>query len=468
MFHVKHFKIEWEEYIDMNNKLKSIAAVCAAAICLSSCGNIGGEQKAKQLTQYSTYKTGVTTTTVTGEKAALVITGAVTTIKTTASCNKITFDNGAVLFANAQGTYTIINSNNEELSTLDITDDNGEVLTITNKNYHITLSKNGKEVNSFSYKGTRIIIKDNEVFYAGTKVEYFDQSFHSFNVTENISIECISQGKFEIRKNGKKIAKAKVKDINGAEYELEAVEKGMEITNSNNELMESIVVGTNYISVSGDKVIINGKTMEAPHSADIVPAQTTTTTVSTTTKATTKKTTSETTTTAKKETEPQTTTTTTEAYIPEPEQPSEPDSSTNMMNRNISAETSELLGYVNEVRRQYGLNELSGLELLDSAAAVRAGEIAQEYSHNRPDGTGYDTVFEEVGLPEWYSVAENIATGMNCMTGVKEVFDQWMQSEGHRENILNPNVRYMAVAKNSYMDGENEMIYWDQLFYSDV
>lgn len=146
---------------------------------------------------------------------------------------------------------------------LDITDDNGEVLTITNKNYHITLSKNGKEVNSFSYKGTRIIIKDNEVFYAGTKVEYFDQSFHSFNVTENISIECISQGKFEIRKNGKKIAKAKVKDINGAEYELEAVEKGMEITNSNNELMESIVVGTNYISVSGDKVIINGKTMEA-------------------------------------------------------------------------------------------------------------------------------------------------------------------------------------------------------------
>lgn len=445
-------------------KIRYVAAACAAALSLTSCASLG-DSNVKQLAKYSTYKTGVTTTTVTGEKAALVITGAVTTIKTTAGCNKITFDDGAVLFANSQGYYTIVNSSNEELNSLSITDDSGEILTIVNENNTIRLLKNGKEVNSFSYKGTRIIIKDNEVFYAGTKVEYADLSFYSFAVTDSISIECVGKEKFEIRKDGKKVDKAKVKDINGAEYVLEAVEKGIEITNSNNELMESIVVGSNYISVSGSKVIINGRTMETPHSRDLIPVQTTTAT--STTKAASKSQPASTTTASETTTTVTTTTTAeTEAVIPEPEQPTEPDSQTNMTNRNISADTSELLGYVNEVRRQYGLDELSGLELLDTAASVRAEEISQEYSHTRPDGTGYDTVFEEAGLPEWYSVAENIAVGMNCMTTVKEVFDQWMQSEGHRENILNPNVKYMAVAKFSVPDGENEHTYWDQLFFS--
>jgi len=55
---------------------------------------------------------------------------------------------------------------------------------------------------------------------------------------------------------------------------------------------------------------------------------------------------------------------------PQPAEPTEPDSSTNVSNRNLSAETSEMLGYVNEVRKQYGLRELEGLELLDSAADV--------------------------------------------------------------------------------------------------
>ena len=62
-----------------------------------------------------------------------------------------------------------------------------------------------------------------------------------------------------------------------------------------------------------------------------------------------------------------------------------------MSNRNLSAETSEMLGYVNEVRKQYGLRELDGLELLDSAADVRANELLENYSHDRPDGNSYIT-----------------------------------------------------------------------------
>lgn len=152
---------------------------------------------------------------------------------------------------------------------------------------------------------------------------------------------------------------------------------------------------------------------------------------------------------------------------PQPAEPAEPDSSTNMSNRNLSAETSEMLGYVNEVRKQYGLRELEGLELLDSAADVRANELLENYSHDRPDGNSYITAIEEIDLPEWRAAAENIAYGMNSMITVKEAFDAWMDSPPHRENILNPDVRYMACAKATKSDN-GEYTYWEQLFYSDI
>lgn len=417
--------------MESNRLVKIICVVCAAGCCLSSCGSTG-EEKPKKLSSVST---GVTTTVTTNKKSAETITGSVTTIQTAATCTKIVFDGGYTLFANVQGGYTLINSSNEIVNSFEITDDNGDKLVLTCDGNTVTVTKNGKKVNSFSYKGTRIIISANEVYYANTKVTYVDESFSSFDVTDKVTIRCIAENKFEIVKDGKTVKKATVKDVNGSKYVLEAMDKGMEITNTDNELMESIVVGNNYISVSGDKVIINGKTMRPPHSADIKAV---TTTVTTTTTTATK-----------------------------PAEPTEPDSSTNMSNRNLSAETSEMLGYVNEVRKQYGLRELEGLELLDSAADVRANELLENYSHDRPDGNSYITAIEETDLPEWRAAAENIAYGMNSMTTVKEAFDAWMNSPPHRENILNPDVRYMACAKSTKSDN-GEYTYWEQLFYSDI
>lgn len=413
--------------MESNRLVKIICVVCAAGCCLSSCGSTG-EEKPKKLSSVST---GVTTTVTTNKKSAETITGSVTTIQTAATCTKIVFDGGYTLFANVHGGYTLINSSNEIVNSFEITDDNGDKLVLTCDGNTVTVTKNGKKVNSFSYKGTRIIISANEVYYANTKVTYVDESFSSFNVTDKVTIRCIAENKFEIVKDGKTVKKATVKDVNGSKYVLEAMDKGMEITNTDNELMESIVVGNNYISVSGDKVVINGKTMRPPHSADIKAVTTTVTTTTTT---------ATTTTTTSKKTEKKTQTQT---------------------------ETSEMLGYVNEVRKQYGLRELEGLELLDSAADVRANELLENYSHDRPDGNSYITAIEETDLPEWRAAAENIAYGMNSMTTVKEAFDAWMNSPPHRENILNPDVRYMACAKATKSEN-GEYTYWEQLFYSDI
>lgn len=421
--------------MESNRLVKILCVVCAAGCCLSSCGSTG-EEKPKKLSSVST---GVTTTVTTNKKSAETITGSVTTIQTAATCTKIVFDGGYTLFANVQGGYTLINSSYEIVNSFEITDDNGDKLVLTCDGNTVTVTKNGKKVNSFSYKGTRIIISANEVYYANTKVTYVDESFSSFNVTDKVTIRCIAENKFEIVKDGKTVKKATVKDVNGSKYVLEAMDKGMEITNTDNELMESIVVGNNYISVSGDKVIINGKTMRPPHSADIKAVTTTVTE-------------------PMQEEQPS---------APQPAEPAEPDSSTNMSNRDLSAETSEMLGYVNEVRKQYGLRELDGLELLDSAADVRANELLENYSHDRPDGNSYITAIEETDLPEWRAAAENIAYGMNSMTTVKEAFDAWMDSPPHRENILNPDVRYMACAKATKTEN-GEYTYWEQLFYSDI
>lgn len=421
--------------MESNRLVKILCVVCAAGCCLSSCGSTG-EEKPKKLSSVST---GVTTTVTTNKKSAETITGSVTTIQTAATCTKIVFDGGYTLFANVQGGYTLINSSNEIVNSFEITDDNGDKLILTCDGNIVTVTKNGKKVNSFSYKGTRIIISANEVYYANTKVTYVDESFSSFNVTDKVTIRCIAENKFEIVKDGKTVKKATVKDVNGSKYVLEAM----------------------------DKVVINGKTMRPPHSADIkavTTTVTTTTTTATTTTTTSKKT--------EKKTETQTETVTEpmqeeQPSAPQPAEPTEPDSSTNMSNRNLSAETSEMLGYVNEVRKQYGLRELEGLEFLDSAADVRAKELLDNYSHDRPDGNSYITAIEETDLPEWRAAAENIAYGMNSMTTVKEAFDAWMDSPPHRENILNPDVRYMACAKATKSDN-GKYTYWEQLFYSDI
>lgn len=449
----------------------NIVAACAflaLACSLSSCGDVETSSK----DDLSSVRTGVTTTTVMGEKSALKLTGSVSTVKTQAVCTKIEFDNGCVLFANSQGGYTIINDKNEVIDSMEVTDDNGDKLVINCKGGKITLMKNDSEVNSFSYKGTRIIIKDNEVYYADTKVAYADTSFCTFKIDDENTLECISDGKFAVKKNGTKTDKITVTDMNGDKFVIEAMDKGIEITNSDNELMDSIVVNGYFIRVTSDKVIINGKTMTPPGSNDI---KTVTTTTSATTVSTTKRTTTTTTVTqppqtqspvAEPEPEPELEPEP-EPEVPQPEQPSEPDSDTNVENRNISEETAEMLGYVNEVRKQYGLPELSGLELLDEASGIRAEEIADTYSHKRPDGRDYDTVIDEVGLPEWYHIAENIGNGPNCMTTVKEAFDAWMNSEGHRANILNPDMKYMAVAKSTRQVNGDEITYWEQIFYND-
>lgn len=87
---------------------------------------------------------------------------------------------------------------------------------------------------------------------------------------------------------------------------------------------------------------------------------------------------------------------------------------------------------VNIERQKVGLAPLTYNTNAQSAANVRAAEIHTLFSHDRPNGTQCFTALDEAGV-SYYSAGENIAIGQ---TTPEEVVNDWMNSAGHRANIL--------------------------------
>lgn len=120
----------------------------------------------------------------------------------------------------------------------------------------------------------------------------------------------------------------------------------------------------------------------------------------------------------------------------------------------------EILDLVNVKRAQHGLQplEMGGAELT-AAAQKRAEEIAVVNSHTRPDGTKCFTVLKEYGVKE-APTGENAAWGN---VSPEEVVEAWMNSEGHRANILDPEARRMSVGYY-YNSSSTWGHQWIQLF----
>ncbi|WP_369716905.1 CAP domain-containing protein [Leptotrichia sp. HSP-536] len=119
----------------------------------------------------------------------------------------------------------------------------------------------------------------------------------------------------------------------------------------------------------------------------------------------------------------------------------------------------EVVRLVNIERRKRGIASLSVSNELSKATAIRADEISRKYSHTRPDGSSYLTVLKTAGYMHSY-VGENIAAGQKSP---EEVMNAWMNSSGHRANILNPNYTEMGVGF-TYATNSIYGTYWVQLF----
>jgi len=94
---------------------------------------------------------------------------------------------------------------------------------------------------------------------------------------------------------------------------------------------------------------------------------------------------------------------------------------------------------------------------LTQTALVRAGEIITYFSHTRPDGRDPFTAFTENNV-QFTQAGENLAAGQRTAA---EVVKSWMDSPGHKENIVNLNFGRLGVGVTMDNDGR---IYWTQTF----
>jgi len=117
----------------------------------------------------------------------------------------------------------------------------------------------------------------------------------------------------------------------------------------------------------------------------------------------------------------------------------------------------EVFLLTNVERTAAGLPTLSVRSELTHVAEVRANEIIRHFSHDRPDGRGFETAFSDNNVT-YRHAGENLAAGQRTPA---EVVRGWMNSPGHKENMLRREYGHLGVAVA--MDS-NGRLYWTQMF----
>lgn len=117
----------------------------------------------------------------------------------------------------------------------------------------------------------------------------------------------------------------------------------------------------------------------------------------------------------------------------------------------------QVVDLVNAERVKAGLTTLTIDSGIEAAALVRAKETEISFSHTRPNGSSFSTALTEQGV-SFRGSGENIAWGQRTP---QEVMTGWMNSDGHRANILNP--KYTKIGVGHYQNAAGRS-YWTQLF----
>ena len=124
---------------------------------------------------------------------------------------------------------------------------------------------------------------------------------------------------------------------------------------------------------------------------------------------------------------------------------------------NLAVLADEVFRLTNIERTNAGLTHLGRTTALNQVALLRAREIISSFSHTRPDGREFFTAFTDNGV-EYRFAGENLAAGQ---TSPAEAVQSWMNSQGHRENLLNSEFGNIGVGVALDSDGR---LYWTQMF----
>lgn len=118
----------------------------------------------------------------------------------------------------------------------------------------------------------------------------------------------------------------------------------------------------------------------------------------------------------------------------------------------------QVLSIVNRERSRVGLSPLRLQSQLTAAAQIHSNDMARHnfIGHTGSDGSSFVDRIKLQGYNFRRLIGENVAAGQSSP---QEVMRDWMNSRGHRENILNPIFRDIGIG---YARGNRP--YWTQTF----
>ncbi|MFJ3814347.1 sigma-70 family RNA polymerase sigma factor [Streptomyces sp. NPDC090056] len=118
----------------------------------------------------------------------------------------------------------------------------------------------------------------------------------------------------------------------------------------------------------------------------------------------------------------------------------------------------QVIALVNAERAKEGCGAVTGNSLLARAAQGHSDDMATRdfFDHTNPDGAGPGERVTSTGYG-WSTYGENIAMGQRT---AEQVMESWMNSPGHRANILNCSFKELGVGLHTGDGGP----YWTQVF----
>ncbi|MCP3030929.1 CAP domain-containing protein [Halobacillus sp. A1] len=116
----------------------------------------------------------------------------------------------------------------------------------------------------------------------------------------------------------------------------------------------------------------------------------------------------------------------------------------------------QVVQLTNEAREEQGLEPLKFSKEVTKVAQEKSEDMSENnyFSHTSPEHGSPSQMLQDNGV-DFRAAAENIASGQRSP---EEVVEGWLNSEGHRKNIMNENMTEIGVGFEE--DGN----YWTQMF----
>lgn len=118
---------------------------------------------------------------------------------------------------------------------------------------------------------------------------------------------------------------------------------------------------------------------------------------------------------------------------------------------------------INTERSLAGLPALKWSDKIAAVARLHSNNMAEQnfFSHKGLDGLMVDERAEKLNMGSWLAIGENIAFMKGYDNPVATAIEKWLNSQGHKKNLLNPDWTETAVGLAVTADGK---YYFTQVF----